>query len=291
MAGPLLNRVVQRSTFLEPLADRWQRFLSGRLTRGGKPTPLKQFLNGVWFGHPLHPAVTDVPIGGWTMGAVLDVAAGLSGSGGMAAAADTSIAFGCMGAVGAAMTGAADWSDLSGEARRAGTLHALLNTLVLGMNLVSLVKRWTGNRAGGLVWSMTALGVATVSAYIGGELVSGYGSGVTHEMWPEPPAEFTPVLAEAGLPEGKLVSAKAGDFPVCLLRRNGTVLAIGGWCTHLGGPLAKGELEGDTVTCPWHASQFDLKTGEVVQGPATVAARHFETRIRDGKVEVKPAPA
>jgi nitrite reductase/ring-hydroxylating ferredoxin subunit/uncharacterized membrane protein len=289
MAGSLTEGLVKRTAFLDPIADKVQNIVNGLLIKEGAPTPLKQFLNGVWLGHPLHPPLTDVPVGAWVTGAVLDLAGTAGFSDGLRMGADASIALGCAGAVGAAATGFADWGDLYGEPRRAGALHAALNTVALLMNLVSLSKRLGGKRASGMLWSTAALGVASVSAYIGGELLSTHGSGVSHQMWPEPPEDFTAVLDEKDLPEGTPVVAKAGDFPVCLLRRDGEIFVTGKWCTHLGGPLSEGQIDGDVVTCPWHGSQFDLVTGEVVRGPATINARRFETRIQDGKIEIKPA--
>ena len=87
----------------------------------------------------------------------------------------------------------------------------------------------------------------------------------------EPPLG-TEVLAAEVLLEGRLVRAQAGEMPVVLLRRGGEVLAIAETCTHLGGPLSEGELDGDVVTCPWHGSRFSLHDGSVRHGPATFPA-------------------
>lgn len=292
MARSLASRLVGRMAWLDPIAGQVQQAASAVLMRDGANTSLKSFLNGRWLGHALHPALTDVPVGAWTGTAVLDLAGmagGPSTRAGMAKAADACLVLGIAGAVGAAATGLADWSDTSGETRRMGMLHALLNTVALALNLVSLAKRLSGDRRGGVIASSAAYGVASVSAYLGGELVFVKGMGVSHQIWPEPPAEFTPVIDAAALAEGKLTQAKAGDVTVCLLRRGDEVTAFADWCTHLGGPLSEGSLDGDLVTCPWHGSQFELETGAVTRGPATIAVRRFEARIQDGKVQVKPA--
>src|SRR5436189_5821796 len=126
MAGSLTEGLVKRSAFLDPIAEKVQNIVNGFLIKEGAPTPLKQFLNGVWLGHPLHPPVTDVPVGAWVTAAVLDLAGTVGFSKGLQTGADASIALGCAGAVGAAATGLADWGDLYGEPRRAGTLHAVL---------------------------------------------------------------------------------------------------------------------------------------------------------------------
>jgi nitrite reductase/ring-hydroxylating ferredoxin subunit len=67
------------------------------------------------------------------------------------------------------------------------------------------------------------------------------------------------------------------------------VQAVSNICPHWGGPLAEGKLlEGNTVVeCPWHASQFNMADGRVCRGPASAPINVFETRIRDGNVEVR----
>jgi nitrite reductase/ring-hydroxylating ferredoxin subunit len=67
----------------------------------------------------------------------------------------------------------------------------------------------------------------------------------------------------------------------------GEVCAIANTCTHRGGLLNEGERDGNVVTCPWHGSQFDLCFGEVLRGPARVPQQRFETRVREGKIEVR----
>jgi nitrite reductase/ring-hydroxylating ferredoxin subunit len=75
--------------------------------------------------------------------------------------------------------------------------------------------------------------------------------------------------------------------PVLLVRRGGEIHALAHTCSHLGGPLSKGKLEGEIVQCPWHGSRFSIKDGSVVDGPATFPQPCFETRVRDGQIEVR----
>jgi nitrite reductase/ring-hydroxylating ferredoxin subunit len=77
-----------------------------------------------------------------------------------------------------------------------------------------------------------------------------------------------------------IVVARSGDGRVC---------AIAAACSHMGGPLADGMRDGDEVVCPWHGSRFDLCTGDVVHGPAVYAQPRYETRVREGVIEVRLA--
>jgi nitrite reductase/ring-hydroxylating ferredoxin subunit len=63
------------------------------------------------------------------------------------------------------------------------------------------------------------------------------------------------------------------------------VCAIGGICTHLGDRSPR--VSGKGTKCSWHGSQFDLCSGKVVRGPARVPMQRFETRVRDGWLEVR----
>jgi nitrite reductase/ring-hydroxylating ferredoxin subunit len=63
--------------------------------------------------------------------------------------------------------------------------------------------------------------------------------------------------------------------------------AFGDTCTHLGCSLADGNLEGTTVTCPCHGSQFDVTTGEVVRGPAREAVPSYPVRLEAGALRVE----
>ncbi len=82
---------------------------------------------------------------------------------------------------------------------------------------------------------------------------------------------------------------EAADGVGVLLSRadDGRICAISAVCNHFGGPLEEGDREGDTVVCPLHKSRFDLCSGEAIDGPAVFPQSRYETRVRDGKIEVK----
>ncbi len=104
------------------------------------------------------------------------------------------------------------------------------------------------------------------------------------------PDEFVRVLEESDLPEEGMRKVSVYGTEVLLSRARGEICAISNVCSHFSGPLAEGDREGDTVVCPWHKSRFDLCTGEVIDGPAVFPQSLYETRVRDGHIEIKANP-
>jgi NADPH-dependent 2,4-dienoyl-CoA reductase/sulfur reductase-like enzyme/nitrite reductase/ring-hydroxylating ferredoxin subunit len=88
------------------------------------------------------------------------------------------------------------------------------------------------------------------------------------------------------LPEGEPFAGHADGEGVVLVRRGDEVFALGGTCTHYGGPLAEGLVEGETLRCPWHHACFSLRTGEAVAAPALNPVPRWGTRVADGRVTV-----
>lgn len=292
--GSIFERGVEaigRQQWLEPAAERLQKLVSGAYEAAGPAgRPLKNALHGVWLGHPLHPALTDIPIGAWNTAAVFDTIDALHGNDDLAAAADGAIVFGLVGAVGSALSGLTDWQHTDGAARRMGVLHAWINTDVTLLYLTSLILRRRGNRSAGRALAFLGLGLGTVSAYIGGHLISGEAIGVNHARDQFVPAEFTPVLADAALPENEPRLVEVGGTRVLLVRRGGEICALADTCSHLGGPLSEGTLEDGSIVCPWHGSRFALEDGRVLDGPATFPQPCYEARVQNGQIEVR-APA
>jgi len=84
---------------------------------------------------------------------------------------------------------------------------------------------------------------------------------------------------------GKAIRVSAGGTPVAVFRVGERLLAVDARCTHVGGPLDRGQVADGVVTCPLHGSQFDLATGKVVRGPATQPVRAYRVKSEpDGLV-------
>ncbi len=91
-------------------------------------------------------------------------------------------------------------------------------------------------------------------------------------------------VATIGPGTGRVV--QLGGKTLALFNLGGTFFAIDNACTHVGGPLGEGKVNGDVVTCPWHGSRFEIKTGKVVGPPATRNVVTYPTRVQDGAVYV-----
>ncbi len=285
-----LRTLARDQQWLDPLADALQSGLRQAFSAGGPAgRRTRNFLHGTWLGHPLHPALTDVPIGAWSLAVVLDAMEAVGAPADVGRAADAAIGLGVLGAGAAASAGLADWKEIDGEPRRIGLVHALLNSAALMLFIGSWRLRRQGSRAAGRWTAGLGYGMAALAAVLGGELVYGHRIGVNHAAVEDLPSDFVPVLADAELAESAPRRVEVAGAPVLLIRLGGQIFAIGERCTHLGGPLAEGTVADGSVTCPWHGSRFALAGGQVLDGPATFAEPNFETRIRDGQIELRVA--
>src|SRR5919112_1761154 len=246
------------------------------------PRGPRDFLYGTWLGHSLHAAVIPVPVGSWSATMLFDLMR-------EERAADLSLGLGLLGAAGAAVTGAAQWQDTTNEEapRRLGALHALLNVAATRLMAGSWVLRQQGRRGPGVALSTLGLGVNLASAWLGGELAYELGIGVNHAAFQKPPSDWTYVAALADISDGTPHRVEADGTPVLLLRQGNRIRAIGATCTHLGGPLDEGPVDGDTVTCPWHGSVFNLDDGALIHGPAMTPVAAYEVQVQDGRIAIR----
>lgn len=141
----------------------------------------RDVLRGRWLGHALHPMLTDVPIGLWTSAVVLDLAGGRRAEAG----ADLLVGAGVVAAVPTALAGIADWSEASLPARRQGVVHALANTLALGLFGSSLAAR-RSDRALGKRLALLGSAALAAGGYIGAHLTYAEGVSVSARAAVEP---------------------------------------------------------------------------------------------------------
>jgi nitrite reductase/ring-hydroxylating ferredoxin subunit/uncharacterized membrane protein len=294
MAPRTVEQIVERvgrAEWLDKLAQPLSQKVSEVVPKGA----LKDALSGTWLGHPLHPMLTDLPIGCWTSAFVLDLVGGRRSR----RASDILVALGLVTAVPTAATGLADWSDTIGEKRRLGVAHAAGNSVAVVFYGMSLVSRLRGRRVKGVVLSLFGASAATAGAYLGGHLAWRKGVNVSRHAWQDTTQEWVDVGAEEDLPAEDPLVVNVGDDPVLIVRQDGKVLAISDVCDHLGGPLHEGEIADGCVTCPWHASVFRLDDGSVVHGPATGPQPAYQVLRKGGRLwlrrvsrlEPQPVPA
>lgn len=287
-----LDRVVREQAWLDPVGD-WIHRAVGVFyeSLGGGGSALKSWVHGTYLlGHPLHPALTDVPVGAWTVGVIADwlwVATGRVPP----EAGDLALAVGLAGAILAAVTGYTDFHETEHHERRVAVLHGLTMTAVVGLQLLSLVLRVgvPPLRPTAIVVSTVAWLIVLLGAYVGGHLTFGIGTAVNHNAFFDGPMEFVRVGAREDFPEGEMRRVAANGLPVVILRRHGLLHAMGAVCSHAGGPLNEGKVDDGVVTCPWHYSRFRFEDGKVVGGPATFDQPPLVVRERGGIVEVKLA--
>ena len=100
-------------------------------------------------------------------------------------------------------------------------------------------------------------------------------------------ATFVTVANVSEVGPGQLKQVELNDgTAICLANVDGTFYAIGGECTHAGGPLGEGELDGTTVTCPFHAGEFDVTTGEALSPPPDEEEPTYQVQIQGDEVQV-----
>jgi nitrite reductase/ring-hydroxylating ferredoxin subunit/uncharacterized membrane protein len=282
---------------LERWARPWARLWNGTASvmdaiYGGLGRPgklLQDFLNGSWLGHSLHPVLVDVVVGGSTAAVLLQLLTWF-GVADLRAALLWILALTTLAAVSSIVTGLTDFKDTaSGDERDIVGLHGLINIVATVILIAAFLVLLAGGDApaGWLI----VIGYASLStgAFIGGHVVFKYGYMVNYNAFAggKKAKEFTAVLPAAELVEGTPRKAMLGTTGLVVVRRGDLVWALKETCSHAGGPLAEGTLEGYSIVCPWHGSAFRLSDGAVRHGPATTRQVAYKARINGDQVEVQ----
>ena len=99
--------------------------------------------------------------------------------------------------------------------------------------------------------------------------------------------EYQRVAEKKELQEGGLLKVEADGEYIVLSMINGRIYAIDAVCSHEGGPLEDGTLDGYEVECPWHGSKFDVRTGKPTKPPARQAVPVYEVKVEDNNILVR----
>jgi nitrite reductase/ring-hydroxylating ferredoxin subunit/uncharacterized membrane protein len=284
---------IARQDEIDGMAKPIQNWIAGIYSGDSKAiASIERFLHGNWLGHPLHAVFVHIPVGAWTLAAILDL---FSAKTGARAAADWAIAVGLLAAIPAIITGATDWYVYGGSTiRRIGFLHMMANVCAVLLYGISFAIRGGNSTFGALFTGYLGFTFLVVSGYLGGTMVYEKRVGVNHAPDTDDgatPDEFITVMSMHDLPLNTPTKVQVGDVFAVLVKTKDRVYALAEKCSHEGGPLSEGQIVNGCIVCPFHASAFRLKDGQVECGPSVYAQPVFEVYIRDDEIRVKPIRA
>lgn len=98
--------------------------------------------------------------------------------------------------------------------------------------------------------------------------------------------EFVAVAGVDEVPDGKRLFISIDTHSIVVFNIAGGYFAIGDICSHDGGPLGDGDIEGFDIICPRHGARFDVRSGKVLSMPAFVDIPAYPVRIVDGQIEI-----
>jgi nitrite reductase/ring-hydroxylating ferredoxin subunit/uncharacterized membrane protein len=287
MIGERVELALENSHLNETAMQLAQTLHEAVLDGGESTRQLADLLHGTWLGHPLHPILTDVVVGAWTIGAIFDYVAHFGNSRQAEIVADALTDVGNVAAVPTILSGLTDFSAIPQSAAGMGLAHAAANNIGFVLQLASARARREGDRERALTLSTVAMVVMTAGAYLGGHLSYAKKVGVKHTDDVEEPRGWAPALEANKLRSHEPRRIDVAGHPVLLYREGERLHAVGAVCPHAGGPLEQGHFANGCVQCPWHDSVFALHDGRVVHGPSTYPITHYDTRVRDGMIEVR----
>jgi len=99
--------------------------------------------------------------------------------------------------------------------------------------------------------------------------------------------KFVKVATTGEIPPGQSKQVETEGRQIALFNLGGTFYAIDNTCSHVGGPLAEGLLEGEEVECPWHGARFNVKTGAALTPPAGAEVASYKVRVSGSDIEVE----
>jgi uncharacterized membrane protein/nitrite reductase/ring-hydroxylating ferredoxin subunit len=250
--------------------------------------------------HPLHPILVAFPIA-FLVGTLLcDIVWFLTDDDIYFTLAGYLEGAGIVTALIAAVPGAVDYFMAvppGSSANKRATSHALINILNVVIFSVAFVLRHNDYTSALILIGIELVGVVllSVAGWLGGTLVYRNQIGVDHRYagagkWKElhlpEQAGMIEVAAADELKLNQMKLVHIGPKRIALGRTEDGYAAFDDFCTHRGGPLSDGAMICGTVQCPWHGSQFDVKTGQIKAGPAKEVINVYETREEGGRVYV-----
>lgn len=99
--------------------------------------------------------------------------------------------------------------------------------------------------------------------------------------------DFVKIAETKDIQATKMKAVEVAGEKICIVNVEGKYYAIGNVCTHVGGPLVEGTLEGYQVECPWHGSKFDVRTGEPTMPPAKRPEPTYEVKVEGNSILIR----
>ena len=99
-------------------------------------------------------------------------------------------------------------------------------------------------------------------------------------------ADFVKVAQISSIPVGETAVVDFEGEEVCVANVEGQIYAIGNGCSHRGGPLGDGQIDGEIVTCPWHGAEFNLKSGEALSPPASLPQPTYQVQLDGDDIKI-----
>ena len=94
------------------------------------------------------------------------------------------------------------------------------------------------------------------------------------------------VATKKEIAPGQAITVTVNNKQVAVFNVAGKFFAIGGECTHAGGPLSEGEVVGNTVRCPWHGALFDLTNGDALEAPAFDPVASYKVEVEGDAIKL-----
>jgi nitrite reductase/ring-hydroxylating ferredoxin subunit/uncharacterized membrane protein len=263
-------------------------------------------------GHPLHPMLIPFPFAYLFGSAVVDAWGRATGRPALFRTARQLNTMGLATAVAAAVPGLIDYTFAvppRSSARTRATNHMMANLAALALFALARTGRGRNRDERAPAWwslaaEMAGAGALAAGGWMGGTLVTRNQISIDHrhadagtlrvEAQPPERADIEGWIDAGAADELKMEQMKllrSGERRIVLARTERGYVAFDDRCTHKGGPLSDGAIVCDTVQCPWHGSQFDVRSGAVKHGPAEHPIDVYDTELRDGRIWVSlPAP-
>lgn len=248
--------------------------------------------------HPLHPILVSFPIALFTGAFLLDLIAFFNFDSSFKQAAVYAEIGGIISAPLAAIAGVIDYHFTvppHSSAKKRATKHAFINTAMYIVFVVAFVLRTYTLTEFVYIVALELLGLALIgiAAWLGGTLIVRNQIGIDHRYaeagkWREETIRTKDNRVELhsldSLHLNQMKLLRVNGERIVIARTEKGIVAFSDHCTHRGGSLADGVMICSTVQCPWHGSQFDVETGQVKAGPASITIKTYKISVEGGSL-------